>query len=53
MQRTLIYYRPEQIDLAKKLQDNYTAHQKETDIISAEEQDDIEYAGETIMMKRY
>ena len=46
MQRTLIYYRPGQIDLAKKLQDNYIAHQKETDIISTEEQDDIEYARE-------
>ena len=46
MKRTLIYYRTGQIDLAKKLQDNYIAHQTETDIISAEEQDDIEYARE-------
>ena len=44
MKRTLIYYRTGQIDLAKKLQDNYIAHQTETDIISAEEHDDIEYA---------
>ena len=28
MQRTLIYYRLGQIDLAKELQDNYIAHQK-------------------------
>ena len=44
MWRTLIYYKPKQIDLAIKLQDNYIAHKKETDIISAEEYDDIEYA---------
>ena len=44
MWRTLIYYKPKQIDLAIKLQDNYIAHKKETDIISAEEHDDIEYA---------
>ena len=44
MWRTLIYYKPEYIDLAKKLQENYMAHQKDTDIISEEEQDDIEYA---------
>lgn len=29
MWRTLIYYKPEQIDLAKKLRDDYIAHQKE------------------------
>ena len=46
MRRTLIYYKPEHIDLAKKLQENYIAHQKDTDIISEEEQDDIEYASE-------
>lgn len=46
MWRTLIYYKPEQIDLAKKLRDDYIAHQKETDVISVEEQDDIEYARE-------
>ena len=46
MWRTLIYYKPEYIDLAKKLQENYIAHQKDTDIISEEEQDDIEYARE-------
>lgn len=44
MWRTLIYYKPEHIDLAKKLQENYIAHQKYADIISEEEQDDIEYA---------
>ena len=33
MWRTLIYYKPEQIDLAKKLRDDYIAHQKETDVI--------------------
>ena len=46
MRRTLIYYKPEYIVLAKKLQENYIAHQKDTDIISEEEQDDIEYARE-------
>lgn len=44
MWRTLIYYKPEYIDLAKKLQENYIAHQKDADIISEEEQDDVEYA---------
>lgn len=44
MMRTLIYYKPEYIDLAKKLQENYIAHHKDTDIISVEEQDDVEYA---------
>ena len=44
MWRTLIYYKPEYIDLAKKLQENYIPHQKDTDIISEEEQDDVEYA---------
>lgn len=44
MWRTLIYYKPEYIDIAKKLQDNYIAHQKETDIISEEKEEDIEYA---------
>ena len=47
MWRTLIYYKPKQIDLAIKLQDNYISHKKETDIISAEEHDDIEYAIES------
>ena len=46
MWRILIYYKPEYIDLAKELQENYIAHQKDTDIISEEEQDDIEYARE-------
>ena len=44
MGRTLIYYKHKHIDLAKKLQINYIAHQKETDIISEEKQDDVEYA---------
>ncbi|MBP5501278.1 MAG: hypothetical protein J6Y24_00610 [Bacteroidales bacterium] len=44
MGSTLIYYKPEHIDLAKKLQINYIAHQKEADIISEEKQDDVEYA---------
>lgn len=46
MWKTLIYYKPEYIDLAKKLQENYSSHQKDTDIISEEEQDDVEYARE-------
>lgn len=44
MGSTLIYYKPEHIDLAKKLQTNYIAHLKEADIISEEKQDDVEYA---------
>ena len=46
MWRTLIYYMPEYSDVAKKLQDNYIAHQKEADIISETEHDNIEYARE-------
>ena len=46
MLRTLIYYRPEYIDVARDLQDNYNTHQIEADIISEDEQDDIEYARE-------
>ena len=46
MRRTLIYYKPEYINLAMKLKENYIAHQKNTDIISEEEQDDVEYARE-------
>lgn len=46
MWRTLIYFKPEYIGLAEKLRDNYIAHQIEADIISEEEQDDIEYARE-------
>ena len=46
MWKTLIYYKPEYIDLAKKLQENYSSHQNATDIISEEEQDDVEYARE-------
>lgn len=44
MRRTLIYYKPEYIDMAMKLRENYIAHQKEADIVSEEKQDDIEYA---------
>ena len=46
MWKTLIYYKPEYIDFAKKLQKKYSAHQKDTDIISEEERDDVEYARE-------
>ena len=46
MQRTLIYYKPEHIDVAMKLRENYIGHQKEVDIISEENEDDIEYARE-------
>ena len=42
----MIYYKPEYCDIAKKLQDNYTKHQKEPDIISETDQADIEYARE-------
>ena len=45
MKKTLIYYKPEYIDLAAHLRDNYLAHDfEEVDIISEQEQDDIEYA---------
>ena len=45
MKKTLIYYKPEYIDLAANLRDNYLAHDfEEVDIISEQEQDDIEYA---------
>ena len=44
MGRTLIYYKPEYIEEAKKLQENYIAHQNEADIISEEKRDDIAYA---------
>ena len=45
MKKTLIYYMPEHIDVAKDLRENYLAnHYDEVDIISEEEQDDIEYA---------
>ena len=44
--RTLIYFKPEYTGLAERIRDNYIAHQKEADIISEEEQDDIEYARE-------
>ena len=44
MKKTLIFYKPEYADLAMKLRDNYRAHDhEETDIISEEEHDDIEY----------
>ena len=42
--RTLIFYKSEYIDEAKRLRDNYIAHLNETDIICENEQDDIEYA---------
>ena len=45
MKKSLIFYKPEYADLAVKLRDHYRAHGHETvDIISEEEQDDIEYA---------
>ena len=45
MKKTLIFYKPEYADLAMKLRDNYRAHDhEETDIVSEEEHDDIEYA---------
>ena len=44
MRKTLIIYKPEFIDLATKLRDNYLAHNIEVDIISEKEQGDIEYA---------
>ena len=45
MKKTLIFYKPEYADLAIKLRDNYCAHDhEETDIVSVEEHDDIEYA---------
>ncbi|MBR6149188.1 MAG: hypothetical protein IKQ44_12655 [Lachnospiraceae bacterium] len=42
--KTLIFYKSEYIDEAKRLRDNYIAHLNETDIICENEQDDIEYA---------
>ena len=45
VKRILIYYKPEYIDIAIKLRDNYLTHDQEiVDIISENEQDDIEYA---------
>ena len=45
MKKTLIFYKPEYVDLAIKLRDNYHAHGHEkADIVSVEEHDDIEYA---------
>ena len=45
MKKTLIYYKPEYIDQAVKLRDNYLAHGfEEVDIISENEQDDVNYA---------
>ena len=45
MRKTLIYCQPEYIGLAKNLRNNYLAHNNaDVDIISEEEQDDIEYA---------
>ena len=45
MKKILIYYKPENIDVAVKLCDNYLAHgYGVVDIISEKEQDDVEYA---------
>ena len=47
MKRSLIFYKPEYVDLAVKLRDHYRAHGHEkANIISEEEQDDVEYARE-------
>ena len=46
MRKTLIFYKIDYIEEAKKLQANYIAHGKKTDIISEKEQDDVEYARE-------
>ena len=45
MKKTLIYYKPENIDIAIELRNNYFSHgYEEVDIISDNEHDDIEYA---------
>ena len=45
MKKTLIFFKPEYVDLAMKLCENYRAHDHgEADIVSSEEHDDIEYA---------
>ena len=45
MRNTLIYYMPEHVGLAMKLRDNYLAHKNGiVDIISKQEQNDVEYA---------
>ena len=45
MRNKLIYYQPEYIGIAKDLRNNYLANNNaDVDIISEEEQDDIEYA---------
>ena len=45
MKKTLIYYKPEYVDIAIQLRQNYLVHEYEkVDIISENEQDDIEYA---------
>ena len=47
MKKTLIYYLPVYIDLANRLRENYIEHDHgEVDLISEEEQDDVEYARE-------
>ena len=47
MKRSLIFYKPEYVDLAVKLRDHYRAHGHEkANIISEEVQDDVEYARE-------
>ena len=45
MKRLIVYYKPEYKDIALKLQDSYQeAGRGVVDIISEEEQDDVEYA---------
>jgi hypothetical protein len=44
MRKTLIYYKPEYLELAKKIQENYAEHRHEADVVSEAEQDDVEYA---------
>ena len=45
MKRLIVYYKPEYKDIALKLQDSYQeAGRGVADIISEEEQDDVEYA---------
>jgi hypothetical protein len=45
MRKTLIFYKPEFIVIAKDIRNNYLAHGNTcVDIISEEEEDDIEYA---------
>lgn len=47
--KTLIYFMPDFVDLARKLRENYIAHRHEkTDIISEEKTNDIAYAREML-----